>query len=173
MKSQSGQSTIEFLMVLALTLAFVFAFVRLGIVYTNGYLVHYATFMASRAYMVVDINSNQPFGSDERAFSRAKNVFKKFPLAKFIPGYNMDLSVNHPTNGGGLDNNLYVGVSTNFNQFLMLPAMVGGKKPVKFTSESFLGREPTRAECIERICRAIEIVGGDCQVHATMSDNGC
>ena len=41
-------------------------------------------------------------------------------------------------------------------------------------SESFLGREPSRQECIERICEAFSAIdGGGCSSHTTIYDNGC
>ena len=171
---ESGQSTIEFLLTFVFILGFIFFTLKVSFVYTNGYLVHYATYMASRAYMVVDIGSNQPSGSDGSARERALEVFKRFPLDKFIGGYDQNLKVNAPDNNGqSLDRNLYVGVYTDFSHKLGLSPFAGSQREVKFRSESFLGREPTKAECLERICRAMEILGGDCQHHSTMFDNGC
>ena len=124
--------------------------------------------------MVVDINSNQPEGSDGRAYERAIEVFKRFPLDKFIGGYDQNLKVNDPDgNGQNLDRNLYVGVYTDFSHRLGLSPFAGGQKEVNFRSESFLGREPTRAECVKRICEALKLLGGDCQHHSTIFDNGC
>ena len=173
-KKEAGQSTIEFLLTFIFVLAFIFSTLKLSFIYTNGYLVHYATFMASRAYLVVDINSNQPEGSDGAAWRRASEVFKRFPLDKFIGGYDQNLQVNHPDSGGqGFDRNLYVGVFTDFSHTFGLSPVVGGRKEVRFRSESFLGREPTRAECLERICMALRLVGGNCENHSTIFDNGC
>ena len=173
-KSESGQSTIEFLLVFVFVLSFIFASLKLSFIYTNGYLVHYATFMASRAYMVVDINGNNPAISETSARNKAITVFNKFPLDKFIGGYDRTLQFNEPDGDGrNLDRNLYVGVYTDFVQRFGLSPFAGGPKEVNFRSESFLGREPTRAECVERICEAIRMLGGNCQNHTTVFDNGC
>ena len=173
-KKERGQSTIEFLLTFVFVLAFIFTTLKLSFIYTNGYLVHYATFMASRAYMVVDTNSNQPEGSDASAKRRAREVFRRFPLKKFIGGYDQNLQFNDPDSGGqNFDRNLYVGVYTDFVHRLGLSPLVGGQKEVRFRSESFLGREPTRAECVERICEAMKLVGGNCENHSTVFDNGC
>ena len=173
-EKEAGQSTIEFLLTFVFILGFIFFTLKLSFIYTNGYLVHYATFMASRAYMVVDINSNQPSGSDGRAMERARAVFKRFPLDKFIGGYDQNLQVNAPDDGGrDFDRNLYVGVYTDFSHKLGLSPFVGGQKEIRFRSESFLGREPTRAECVERICEALKLLGGDCEHQSTVFDNGC
>ena len=173
-KRNSGQSTIEFLLIFVFILAFIFSSLKLSFVYTNGYLVHYATFMASRAYMVVDTNSNTSEGSDSSAQRRAQEVFSRFPLGKLIKGYDQRLQFNEPDeNGQRFDRNLYVGVYTDFVQRFGLSPFAGGQQEINFRSESFLGREPTRAECVERICQAIRLLGGNCQNHTTVFDNGC
>ena len=173
-KKESGQSTIEFLLTFIFVLGFVFAALKLSFIYTNGYLVHYATFMASRAYMVVDNNSNQPGGSDGVAFRAAREVFRRFPLDKFIGGYDQNLKANHPDDAGqNFDRNLYVGIYTNFSQKFGLSPLTTGQREVRFRSESFLGREPTRAECLKRVCEALRRLGGNCENHSTVFDNGC
>ena len=173
-KDERGQSTIEFLLIFIFILTFIFGALKLSFIYTNGYLVHYATFMASRAYLVVDSNSNQPGGGDYAARRRAEEVFKRFPLNKFIRSYDQKLQFHHPDgNGQNYDDNLYVGVYTDFIQRFGLSPSESGQQEVKFRSESFLGREPTRAECVEQICAALKLVGGNCQNHSTVFDNGC
>ena len=53
-------------------------------------------------------------------------------------------------------------------------SMIGGKGPLTMVSESFLGREPSRQECIERICSTFSAIdGGSCSSHTTIYDNGC
>ena len=173
-QKDEGQSTIEFLLVFVFIIGFIFSFAKLSLFYTNGFLVHYATFMASRAYMVVDTNSNQPAGSDGAALAQAKKIFREIPLNKFIEGYDMNLK-DAPPDAGGVryDRNLYVGVYTDFSQDLITPTLIGAKKDVQLRSESFLGRSPTRAECMENVCKAMQLLGGDCVHHSTMVDNGC
>lgn len=173
-KENSGQSTIELLVTLTFVLGFIFSFLKLSMIYTNGYLVHYATFMASRAYLVVDSNSKRVGGFESVAQNRAKEVFKRFPLKNFISGDDINLKFNSPDpSGNKFDRNLYVGVYTDFKQKFFSPAMLGGGKEINFRSESFLGRIPTRAECVDRICEAFKLLGGNCVNHGTVSDNGC
>lgn len=49
--SQSGQTMVEFLLVIMLVLTLIFAFMQLAWALAWGHYVHYATFMASRAYL--------------------------------------------------------------------------------------------------------------------------
>ena len=68
----TGQSLIEFL------ICFIFAFgilllgIKVAFNLTNGYMAHYATYVASRVYLVSDNNSNNPSNSDKAAFKEAK-----------------------------------------------------------------------------------------------------
>jgi len=143
---------------------------RIGVTFSNGFLVHYATFMASRTYLVIDNNSNSPSGGDQIARNRASTVFEKFPMKEIIPGWNSFIKINHP---GAVPNALFTGAYSEYTENFGISDLVGGIKPMVLRSESFLGREPTRSNCLNRICRAMEEVGGDCSVHTTFFDNGC
>ncbi len=168
--NEKGQSTIEFLLTFIFVFSLIFMIFKIGVTFSNGYLVHYATFMASRTYLVIDNNSNSPSGGDQNARNRASAVFEKFPMKSTIPGWTSLIKINHP---GSVPNNLFVGAWSEYTENFGISDIVGGIKPIVLRSESFLGREPTRANCLQRICRAMEEVGGDCSVHTTFFDNGC
>lgn len=138
--------------------------------YTNGFMVHHATFMASRAYLVSDIESQQSAeGRDKNAFEYANVVFKKYLPEELIPGFDGTLDVNHP---GVVKFSVFTGVYVKFSQ-LFSSGFVGGKESVQFRSESFLGREPSRVEVYNQICLAISSVTlGSCDNQATLDDNG-
>ncbi len=165
-----GQSTIEFLLTFIFVFSLIFMIFRIGVNLTNGFLVHYATFMASRTYLVIDNNSNSPSGGDQNARNRASIVFEKFPMKHTIPGWNSLIKINHP---GSVPNALFTGAWSEYTENFGISDIVGGIKPMVLRSESFIGREPTRANCLQRVCRAMEEVGGDCSVHTTFFDNGC
>jgi hypothetical protein len=77
-KNSKGQSTIEFIFSFTAAVGFVFLFLKMALNYTNGYMVHHATFMASRAYLVSDSESAQtPEARDQKAFDHARTVFNK------------------------------------------------------------------------------------------------
>ena len=172
-KKNKGQSTIEFIATFSFLIGFIFLFFKFSLLYTNGYLVHYATFMASRSYLVFDNNSNNPNGgADNDAGRRAQLVFNDFNINKFIPSLKKtSIQIHDPEDGGGSARNLYVGVSFQYQDKFPLPRIGGKSKILSFKSESFLGREPTRSECIDQICKAF---GSNCESsHTTLSDNGC
>jgi hypothetical protein len=165
-----GQSLIEFILSFTIVLFLIFFIFQIGVSFTNGYLVHYATFMASRTYLVIDNNSNSPSGSDSRARNRGSSVFEKFPMRHIVKDWNSVFKVNHP---GSVPNPLFTGGWTEYSTQFGISELIGGKSQMILRSESFLGREPTRSGCLARICRAMEEIGGDCTVHTTFFDNGC
>ena len=173
LSNEKGQSTIEFLFSFAIALGFVFSFLRISIAYTNGYLVHYVTFLSSRAYMVGERDSNDPNGNDNQAKTQATAVFDGFNIGGIIPGFDSTPAFQDPVSNSGT-NNLYVGVRTEYEEFITIPG-TNSKISFPFISESYLGMEPTRAECRQRICDAMSTVGGQsgCKKHSTISDNGC
>ena len=70
-KNEKGQSVIEFLMSFTLVVGLLMFFFKMALGYTNGYMVHYATFMASRAYLTNDVSTTTD--PDGAAFNQAKN----------------------------------------------------------------------------------------------------
>lgn len=173
-KYNRGQSTIEFIITFTAAIGFIFLFLKMALNYTNGYMVHHATYMASRAYLVGDAELyDSPAAGDSSAFSAAESVFKKNLPEALIQGFDGKLEVHHPETGMLT---VFTGIWIKFSQPFSL-GFVGGKDPVLFQSESFLGREPTRAEAYSQVCKAIMTVSSaaplsNCNVHATLDDNG-
>ncbi|PIP92964.1 MAG: hypothetical protein COW00_06610 [Bdellovibrio sp. CG12_big_fil_rev_8_21_14_0_65_39_13] len=171
-ESENGQSTIEFLISFVFVLGFLFLFLRLSIVYTNGYLMHYATFSASRAYMVADNGDKNAEGSDGLAFTKAKAVFDKIVNTTQIFGQTIQLKENSMDSENM--NSLLVGVFADLNEYFMVPGVTNSRKDLNLKSESFLGREPTRGECIQSVCEVIKgITSVSCSAMVTLDDNGC
>lgn len=170
-KNNKGQSTIEFILTFTAAVGFIFLFLKMALNYTNGYMVHHATFMASRAYLVGDAERYEgPGAGDARAFELAKSVFKKnLPDGLITP--NLELEAKNENNPDRVLS-VFVGIWVEFEQAFSL-GFVGGKDKVAFRSESFLGREPTRAESASQVCLAIKTVTlGGCDIEATLDDNG-
>jgi hypothetical protein len=169
-KYNKGQSTIEFVLTFTAAVGFIFLFLKMALNYTNGYMVHHATFMASRAYLVNDAERYEgPGAGDALGFKVAENVFKKYLPEGLVQDFDGKLEVNHPDTGML---SIFTGVWVKFSQVFSL-GFVGGKEPVTFQSESFLGREPTRAETFFQVCAAIKTVTlGSCDIHVTLDDNG-
>lgn len=169
-KNQEGQSTVEFLASFVFVFTLMVVMIRFALTAANGYMVHYATFMASRSYLVFDHNINAADGADAPAFQQAQTVFNSYQLGNLMGGTPPVLKVNHPEFGG---KSVFVGVYADFEQAFSIPKLFGGSAPLKLRSESFLGREPTRATCTERVCKAMQDAGGVCSKNSTFFDNGC
>ena len=169
-QNEEGQSTIEFVVCFSLVVGLMFLFLKFAVNTTNGYLVHYANFMASRTYLVVDINASEFNAGDSRAFTEATKVFNSYNIDGFIPGFNGELKVNSPASGV---NKVFVGTYVEYTDLFSLSDQVGGKHQMTYLSESFLGREPVRSECLARVCKAMQALGSDCNLHTTFYDNGC
>ncbi len=163
-----GQSTIEFLLTLSFTFGFIFLYAKIAFNYTNGYLIQYATFMASRSYLVYDSGSVDEAGQDNYAKIFAEtNVF-----LKIVPQAPAGIKANHPTQSVG---SLYTGLYYDFIQDFSFNNVIGGRVPMHFRSESFLGREPVRSECLRRIKDSFKALSGvdELSLNVTLEDNGC
>ena len=169
-KNNKGQSTIEFIMTFTAAVGFIFLFLKMALNYTNGFMVHHATYMASRAYLVGDSESQQSAeGRDKAAFELANLVFKKNLPDALMPKFDGVLNENNPS---VVKFSVFTGVWSEFTQAFSV-GFVGGKEAIKFRSESFLGREPSRPESITQVCAAIKAVTqGSCELQATLDDNG-
>lgn len=167
--NESGQSTIEFLSTFAFVFAMLFLFIKIALNFTNGYLVQYANYMASRAYLVHDTNQAKGTALNS-AYQRAAQVFGQYQVTNFLPNFSGTLQVNSPTSGSMP---FYVGTYVDFEDKFSLSKIMGGAIPLQFRSESFLGKEPLRKECSARVCDAMTAAGGNCSAYSTPFDNGC
>ncbi len=169
MRGQKGQSTIEFLSALSFVIAIIFFYVKMALNITNGYLMHYATYMASRAYLVGDDAGANAIGFAKNNAIVVYNGIKQYALP-FDQGGT--LVFNEPQT---VDKKVFVGAWTSFKQKFSYSAIVGGTALMEYVSESFIGREPTISECIQQACAMIRLSTGisDCGQGTTVIDNGC
>ncbi|NDF14280.1 pilus assembly protein [bacterium] len=86
--SNAGQSVIEFVLGLMIVISFLFFYVKVSAVFAVGNYIHYATFMAARAF-----SSSAPKPEDQE--TRAREVMSKTVLGKFK-------SLIKPKEGDGL-----------------------------------------------------------------------
>lgn len=164
-----GQSTIEFIMTFSLVVGFVFLFFKTALNYTDGFLVHFATYMAARSYLVVDPNRDKAADGDSPAFNYAKGVvFNKY-MGGLINNFDGVIKDNAP---GIVQFAPYIGLYTTFHEKFSA-GYVGGTEVLEFRSEAFLGREPNRTESNDQVCAAISaITGSNCETETTLDDNG-
>lgn len=171
---EDGQSIIEFIISFTLSIPFLYLFLKIALNYTEGYLIHYANFMASRAYKVYENSSNQELGFQGGAENHARDLVNTiFPLQR-VSG---DFSVSHPTTGSP-HFNVFVGTVVQYQTQFSIPLVIGTNRTLNMISESYLGRTPSRARCLRRICDSMTPLGvGQCSNREasimTLSDNGC
>ncbi len=166
LNNPKGQSTIEFLVTFGFTLLIVFVLLKISLNITNGFLVHYGTYAASRAFLVSD-EFTIDYG-DAKAGDKANQVFKSIVKGSSVTVTPQPIDV--------ATQSVFVGVRAQFTQNLAFSNVVGGKKPLTFISESYIGRSPTMSECVRRTCDAIKqsVTGmDDCLHNVTIDDNGC
>jgi hypothetical protein len=177
MKSQAGQSTIEFIFTFVFGVSIIFMVFNTSLNYSTGYLVHYATFMASRVYLVSDSSLGEvanPAGAMNNTEQDAIDTYNKYRLDIFkIGGDKFELNT---LNSAGSDTAEYitVGARTIFDLRIDAIGKVLGQSTLELVSESFLGHEPARAQCANRTCVGITN-GTSCtnSMDITLYDDGC
>jgi hypothetical protein len=172
---QKGQSTIEFIFTFAFGVSIILLIFNSAINQTTGYMVHYATFMASRTYLTADKHIGA-FGATQAALGgaeqKAQAVFNKYNLP-FLGVKKLVFKINAPDSGNPA-NYLTVGATAQFEQSMDVVGKLAGQKKLELVSESFLGKEPTRAECATRVCRAVTGQDNcDNNMDITLFDDGC
>lgn len=178
-----GQSTVEFLFTLIMALGIIFLFINLALNTTAGYMGHYATFMSSRTYLVMDQGSNDVSNVYTFAEREARQVFNSYAINRFGVEQGR-LHIMSPQYHQDRRQKLYVGVSYTFKQRLSVLTTIGSAKPITLVSESFLGKEPARIECKMRVCASLNSLQsgsysennascGPFPEHITVFDDGC
>lgn len=173
---EDGQSTVEFILTFALGISLILMIFNSAVNFAKGYVIHYATFMATRVYLTADshigtIQNVAP--SLSSSILRAKEAFRIYNLGLFgVPEDNF--KINHVLSVTDNSENLTVGGLTKFETQMDVLGRVAGQNKLELVSESFLGKEPTRAECATRVCTAVTgEVNCDAEMDVTLYDNGC
>lgn len=175
-KNDKGQSTIEFILTFAFAIGISFLFVAHALNMTTGFLTHYATFMAGRAFMTYDANSNEVKSNLTAAKRVAIDVFNIYRLDRFGVQSNSVRVYDPPPYGS--KSVLFSGVTAEFEKRLTPYKLVGGSVKATMLSEGFLGKEPLKIECWEMTCRALGLSPSNCggqntPMDVTVYDNGC
>ena len=176
--NQGGQSTIEFIIVTAFSIGILVVFIQLAINLTGGYLVHYATYMASRTFLVYE-SAEKDIISDYsvKAPNKAREVFDKYQVQLFGAfDSNGELKFNFWGDGNPQLDYFFTGVYYRYKRPMSILNYLGGGVYSNMHSESFLGKEPTRGECWKRTQKAIETLrmpSNELKAYTTVFDNGC
>lgn len=169
-KNQKGQASIEFIISFIVALGFLVLFVSVSTNLVAGYLAHYATFTASRVFLSFETNQT-PGSVYAQSEAEAERVFNRIPLRRFGIR-NGELRFIQPDPANVL---IYRGAYYTYRRPFSAFALFSGNAQVNYTSESYLGREPTRQECMQRVCQAMGL-GTNCanpDFDVTVFDNGC
>jgi len=174
--NNKGQSTIEFILSFSILLFFITFFITTAVNFAVGYLVHFATFKAARTYLTADNSAPDNSSIIQNATGYAQETFRNFKVGSY--GITSGkLFFNDPPPDTAIYQ--FVGVYFLFDPPFQRFGMF--KIPVKlpFVSEAFLGKEPSRADCL---CRIQAVMGYPCEGAAyskgimdeiTLEDNGC
>lgn len=167
-KSQIGQSTIEFLISFTVVFGMTFFIVKVTLDYGNGYYLHWATYVASRAYSVYDEGQNGAgigitFSSAE---NRARALFDLYRIN------GVTLSFNDMNAAG---RNVLIGAYAEYETKFSPMTNINPDQRINFRSESFLGKEPPRGYCHEIVRdKILDAAGGGFDARfMTVFDNGC
>lgn len=180
--NDKGQATIEFIFSFAIGLLFILFFIFYCINLGAGYLAHYATYSTSRAYLTYDYGGNNP----RTNFQRSKEYALGYYIGNFskpLKAIGLKVQNNEPQFNSIETNSLYdyTGVYLRF----LPPFQIGSDdtdsyETNSYVSESFLGKEPSRAECGCQVLNAMGIQscsgGGypsNLRDDITVFDNGC
>tara|TARA_R110000868_G_scaffold103516_3_gene285070 strand:- start:3904 stop:4425 length:522 start_codon:yes stop_codon:yes gene_type:complete len=169
LKGQAGQSTIEFIFSFGFAFFLIIYTVKVALNYTTGYLVHYSTYMASRAYLTFEDSGG------------AGNIFNSVVVPGFndtkVPLYSNQINVDSSTlliQNESQGRGILRGVTFDWETTFSSVGLFGGSATLHMKSESFLGREPDRKECSARVCKGALAGGsGSCGKAFTLVDNGC
>lgn len=171
----SGQVAIEFILTFIFAIGITFLFINQVLNMTDGFLTHYANYMASRAYLVAEAGNNNEASGYVEATRVATSVFKSYPLEDF--DINATFEVTQPASVGGQAIPVFVGTTAFFKKKITSFSTVGGSSQASLLSESFLGKEPTRFSCYSQVCAAVTGVADGCnnpnEMDVTLYDNGC
>ncbi|PIP90885.1 MAG: hypothetical protein COW01_00960 [Bdellovibrionales bacterium CG12_big_fil_rev_8_21_14_0_65_38_15] len=167
-KNCQGQSTIEFIFSFSFAFFLIIYTLKVALNYTSGYMAHYATYMASRAYLTYE---NSGGGIDPAGLfsSVTEPIFNDTKVTFFNQNIIVDDTKLRITRAP-----ILTGVTFDWETSFSSVGLFGGSQTLHFRSESFLGREPDRQECSIQTCQAARGgTSGRCEKAFTLADNGC
>ncbi len=174
--TKAGQTTLEFLATFITSMGLLIVVITVGVNYGLGYLAHYATFMASRTFLSHDTRGRNPdtviTADTTGANAVSRQTFEDYSLRSFSISSDQ-LKFNYPGNSNIAE---FFGSYLQFERPFSYFAPMGGAVKLQYLSESFLGKEPMRSICKQRICERFfgrDGCGSDLMYHGTLYDNGC
>lgn len=165
---QKGQSTIEFLISFTIIFGMTFFIVKTTMNYGNGFYLHWATYAASRVYLTLDTSDNGAGIGNvfSRAQAKGRELFEAYGINGATVQFNDMNTAGRP---------VLIGAFAEFDSKFSPMANIGSDDKINYRSESFLGKEPPRGYCHERILERIQqgSKSTDISKFMTVFDNGC
>jgi hypothetical protein len=176
--NEQGQAMIEFTLGLMIVISFFFFYVKMAAAFAIGNYVHYATFMAARAYSSSAATPDQQTQNAEAVLQ--KMVAFKWPA--FVTPVNGDSSVKGAHVGQGplydaQDNAWNQGASFSYDIKLSLYPWTtsggNGFPKISLTSESWMAREESVQECTTKKATIAGLIKNVPAAASLEWDNGC
>lgn len=183
---ESGQSLVEFAMSMLLIFGFLFFFIQLSLILAWGNYVQYATFMSARAYLSGGKTKDDQYERAKRVLQRMVKMSEgdsrdRFPMIAKGQGDGDPKGMEIGSSQNFDPNNYYLswmqGVRYTFRSRLFLLPL--GEKAnrsdanagnLTLTSESWLSRDPSYADCVKYFTDSgIGTIGSG----KVLIDNGC
>ncbi len=171
-QKNEGQAVIEFVLGLLIVISFFFFYIRMSALFAVGNYIHYATFMAARAYSSGSTDQSIQEESGRNVLSyMVKGKFKSVIKAKNGDGINVGPGPYYQSYGPVEEWNQ--GASYEFTSKLSLYpwSKEGQSIQVDLTSESWMPREQSETECKASIGKVKEFL--KIKNIAMEWDNGC
>ncbi len=174
---ESGQATIEFVLVMVFLLGFVFFFVQLSLVFGWSNYLQYATYYSARTLVA----SRETPGEQKAAAQEVLELMVHKgggPRLPFVARDDKGLSVGESTSEGfsktDRSSSWLEGARYSFkSKVFILPVgkgeLPGDEKYLHLTSETWLGREPSDSECRSEMATGASKSGA----RTWEIDNGC
>ena len=176
--NKSGQAMVEFMLGLMVIISFFFFYVRMCAVFAIGNYIHYATFMAARAYMSSAATEDAQKGNADAVLkAMLSGRFKTLIKAKEGDGSSIPgASIGSGPYFDPRDDAWNQGVTFHFTSKLSLvPWSQNGQSILlDLTSESWLPKEEPSDQCIGKKKRISDLLGKSGVVNVSVEwDNGC
>jgi hypothetical protein len=186
---ERGQSTLEFALAMIFVIAFLLFFFQLSMIFAWGSYVHYATFMAARAYLSAGSSQDDQRSRAREVIVRMLKKSESLPNQDRLPAIAVGTQGQQGVDITGMDidptpfdsasetKSWLQGVRYTFKSKLFLmpfgkpsAASSGSANRITLKAESFLGREPSDQECASGMKSQWS---GQQQDNGSYYDNGC
>ena len=175
---QNGQALTEFVLGLMLIISFFFFYVKMAAVFAIGNYIHYATFMAARAYASSDTSPSAQEANAQTVLTamlggRFKAAITPTGGSGTVPG--AFIGAGDFSNDDAAEDYWNQGVTFTYQSKLKLYPWSKDSQSIilNLTSESWMPREESAAECNDRLGTTLSDIISKSKAVKLEWDNGC